>query len=89
MGNAIVGQHRQRGGHTDAVIRAQGGAARFNPLAVDVRLNRVFGEVVDGIVIFLRHHIEVRLQNYRLAVFHTGSRAFTNQNVANLVAFRV
>ena len=32
----------------------------------------------------------VRLQRYRLTlVFHTGSRAFTNQNVANLVAFRM
>ena len=64
-------------------LSAPGGAARFDPFAVDVRLDRVFSEVVDGIVIFLRHHIEVRLQNYRLAVFHTGGRAFTNQNVAN------
>ena len=89
MSDAVVGQHRQRGRHPDAVIRAQRGAARFYPFAVNVWLDRIFGEVVDGIVVFLRHHIEVRLQRYRLAVFHTGSRAFTNQNVANLVTFRV
>ena len=89
VNNVVVGQHRQCGGHADTVIGAQGGAARFNPLAVDIRLNRIFSEVVNGIVVFLRHHIEVRLQHHRFTVFHTGSRAFTNQNVANLVAFRV
>ena len=89
MNNVVVSQHRQRGSHADTVIGAQSRAARFDPLAVDVRLNRVLSEVVNGIVVFLRHHIEVRLQHYRFAVFHTGSGAFTNQNVANLVAFRV
>ena len=89
MSDVVVGQHRQCGRHPDAVIRAQRGAARFHPFAVNVRLDRIFGEVVDGIVVFLRHHIEVRLQHYRFAVFHTGSGAFTNQNVANLVTFRV
>ena len=37
----------------------------------------------------IERNIEVRLQRYLLTVFHTGSRAFTNQNVANLVAFRM
>ncbi|SSN10317.1 Uncharacterised protein [Klebsiella pneumoniae] len=89
MSDAIIGQYRQCGRHSDTVVRAQRGAARFHPFAVNVRLDRIFNEVVDGVVIFLRHHIEVRLQRYRLTVFHTGSRAFTNQNVANLVAFRM
>ncbi len=89
VNHVVVSQYRQRGSHADTVVGAQGGAARFDPLAVDVRLNRVLSEVMNGIVVFLRHHIEVRLQHNRFAVFHTGSRAFTNQNVANLVAFRV
>jgi hypothetical protein len=44
---------------------------------------------VDGVVVFLRHHIQVRLQRYRFAVFHTCGSGFANQNVANLIAFRV
>ncbi|CCJ85488.1 hypothetical protein BN133_1865 [Cronobacter dublinensis 582] len=74
--NSIIRQHRQRGGHADAVVRAKRGAASFHPLAVDVRLDRIFREVMNGVVIFLRHHIQVRLQHDRLAVFHAGGRRF-------------
>ena len=89
MYDVVISQHCQRRSHTDAVIRAQGGAARFDPLAIDIRLNRIFGEVMNGVVVFLRHHIKVRLQNNRFTVFHTGRGGLTNQNVANLIAFCV
>ena len=89
MLNAIVCQHRQRRGHTDTVIRTQSGAAGFNPLAVDVRLNRIFGEIVYGVVVLLWNHVQVRLQHNRFTVFHPGGGRFTDQNVANLVAFGV
>ena len=85
--NAVVGQHGQRRGHTNAVIRAQRGAACFHPVAVDVRLNRVFGEVVNGVVVLLWHHVQVRLQHNRFTVFHPCGSRFADQNVANLVTF--
>ena len=87
--NAVICQHRQRGSHADAVIRTERGAARFNPFTVYIRANRIGGEIVYCVVIFLRHHIKVCLQNYRLAVFHASGGWFTDQNVANLVAFRM
>ncbi len=87
--NAVIGQHRQRRSHTNAVIRTQRGAARFHPFAVDVRLDWVFSEVVNGVVVFLWNHVQVRLQNHRLAVFHTRGGRFADQNVANLVALSV
>ncbi|VFS66531.1 Uncharacterised protein [Raoultella terrigena] len=89
MFDGVVSQYRQSGSHTDAVIGAEGCAAGLDPLAVDVRLNRIFSKVVHGVVVFLRHHIEVRLQHDRFTVFHPGGSGFTNQNVANLVAFCV
>ncbi len=87
--NAVVSQHGQRGSHTNTVICAQGRAARLHPLAVDVRLNRVFCEVVNGVVVFLRYHVQVRLQYHWLTVFHTCGGRFADKNIANLVAFSV
>ncbi|MNT09176.1 hypothetical protein D3C72_1439500 [compost metagenome] len=89
MLNAVVSQHSQRRRHTNTVICTQRGAACFDPLAINVGLNRIFGEVVFGVVIFLRHHVQVRLKHNRFAVFHTGGGRFTNQNIAYLVTLRV
>lgn len=89
MLNAVVGQHRQGGGHADAVIGAQRGAARFHPLAGDIRLDRILGEVVHGVVILLRHHVQVRLQRHRLAIFHAFGGRFAQQDIADLIALGV
>ena len=89
MLNAVVRQYRQRRGHTDTVICTQRGTARFHPVAVDVRLDRVFREVVNGVVVFLWHHVQVRLQHNRFTVFHAFGGGFADQNVANLVTFRM
>ncbi|MOA23760.1 hypothetical protein D3C78_1444020 [compost metagenome] len=89
MLDAVVCQHSQRGGHADAVVGAQRGAARFDPLTVDIRLNRIFGEVVHGVVIFLRHHVQVRLQGNRLAVFHAFGGRLAQQDIAYLVTLGV
>ncbi|MNG65265.1 hypothetical protein D3C79_235260 [compost metagenome] len=87
MFDAVVSQYRQRGSHADAVVGAQRGAARLDPLAVDIRLNRILGEVVHGVVIFLRHHIQVRLQGNRLTVFHAFGGRLAQQDIAHLIAF--
>ena len=86
VGQAAVGQHRQRGRHTDAVVGAQRGAARLHPFAINIGLNRIFSEVMCGVVVFLRHHIEVRLQRHRRAVFHPGGCRFADQDIADRVA---
>ena len=83
---AVVSQHRQRRSHTDAVVRTQRGAACFYPLAVNPGLNRVFREVMNGVVIFLRHHVQMRLQRNRGTVFHACGGGLTNQDVADLIA---
>lgn len=77
--DAVVRQYRERGRHTDAVIRAKRGAARFHPFAIDIRLDGIFCEIMNGVVILLRHHIEVRLQHDRFTVFHAGGRRFCSK----------
>ena len=89
VNHAVIGQNGQRRGHTDTVIRTQRGATGFHPFAVNIRLDRIFGEVVNGIVVFLRHHIQVRLQNNRLAVFHSCGSGFANQDITHLIALDV
>ena len=42
---------------------------------------------MHGVVIFLRHHIEVGLQDDRFTIFHTCGGRFTNQDITYLIAF--
>ena len=86
MLQAAVAQHGQGGSQPNAVIRAQGGATGFDPLAIDPRLDRIFGEVMDGIIVLLRHHIQMRLQGNGFAVFKPRRGGFTDQNIAGFIA---
>ena len=87
MGDIVAFQHRQARGQTDAVVGTQSSTLRFHPITVNVGTNRIFGEIVRIALIGLRHHIQVRLQRYRNAVFHTGACRLTNQYVTDFIAF--
>lgn len=89
VNHAVIGQHRQRRGHADAVIGTQGGATCFHPVAIDIGLNGIAGKIVVGVVILLRNHVQVRLQHHRNAFFHAAAGRFTQQNVAYSVALGV
>ena len=68
-----------------AVIGTECRAVGRNPLAVDVCLDGVGGEVEDLVVVLLGHHVEVRLHDYALAVLHAGRRSLAYVDVAGLV----
>ena len=89
MYHAVISQNGQSGRHTDTVIRTQRGATGFYPFAINIRLDRIFGEVVNGVVVFLRDHIQVRLQNDRFTVFHACGSGFANQDITDLIALDV
>ena len=44
---------------------------------------------MHGVVVFLRDHIQVRLQNDRFAVFHACGSGFANQDITDLIALDV
>lgn len=70
---------------THSVVGAEGRAVGRYPFAVDIGFDRIFGEIERFVVVFLRHHIHVRLQDDALAVLHAGSGRFAHDHIARLV----
>ena len=66
----VVLQHGKDRRGADAVVGPERRAVGRDPFAVDVGVDGVFGEVELLIVVLLGHHVEVRLQDDALAVFH-------------------
>ena len=73
-------------GAADTVVGSEGGALGLYPLTVDVCLHRVFLPVVLYVVVVLRHHVEVALEDDALAVLHAGCGGLADDDVADLVA---
>ena len=86
MGEVGGAEHREDGGHAEAVVGAEGGAFRADPVAVDAHADAFRGEVKDRVGVFLVHHVEVRLQDHRRAVFHAGRGGLRSGDVADRVA---
>ena len=87
--NGVVGQNSQFGGYADAVIGSQCCAFGFQPFPVHFRLNGIVHEVVLHVVVLFADHVDMRLQDNGLAVFHTRSGRLTNNNIADLVDKRL
>ena len=88
VAEAFIRQHGQNHRRANAVISAKGGAIGMNPVAIHDGADRVFAEIVAGIFVFLRHHVEVRLQDDARLVLAPRARRFTHQDVAARIAFR-
>ena len=87
MAEVWGGEDGENHGDTDAVIRAKRGAVGVYPVAFDDGANRVFAEVMHGVLIFLRDHIEVRLQDDAGVVFAPGAGGLAHADVAARIAF--
>ena len=59
MLDAVVSEHGQCSGYTDAVVGTEGGAIGLEPLAVDDEADGVGKEVVVHSLVALAHHIHV------------------------------
>ena len=72
--------HSQRS--TDAIVGTQCRLTGCYPVAIYISINRVSQKIMFHRRIFLGNHIQVRLQDYSFAAFHSGSGRFTDQNVS-------
>jgi hypothetical protein len=82
MGDVIAFQHRQHGGHANAVVGAQAGAARAHPAIVgQPGLNRV-AEKIMGVAVLLAHHVHMALQHHGFPFGHAGAGGFADQKIA-------
>ena len=83
----IVGKsHSQTHGRTEAVICAQRGLRGVHPAVDDLRPDGVGGEIVRRIGGFLRHHIDVPLQNHAGLISHVRAlRRLADINIALFV----
>ena len=80
-----VGDGSERHGDTDTVVTAEGGAFGFEPLAVDIGLDRIGHEIMGDIAVLLTDHIHVRLEDDALVVLITGGGGDTHDDVHRLI----
>ena len=81
----VVLEHGEDRRHADAVVGPERRAVGRHPLAVDVGVDRVLLEVEDLVVVLLRHHVEVCLQDHALAALHALRGRFAHVDVVRLV----
>ena len=88
MAQFFVGENGEYHGDANAVIGAKRGAIGVYPVAFDEGADGVFAEVY-GVLVFLRDHVEVRLQDDAGVVFAAGACRFAYADVAARVAFGI
>ena len=81
-------QHREDRRHADTVVGAQRRAVGRHPAAVDVGVDGVLGEIELLVVVLLRNHVEVGLQDHALAVLHPLRGGFADIDVVRRVLLR-
>ena len=67
------------------IVSSQRSALCLYPITVNIGFDGIFCKVMNGIVIFLRHHIHVRLQDDALAIFHTRSGRLTDNDISDFI----
>ena len=78
-------QDSHDGSHTQAVVGTQRRTPGLYPITIDEGFDRVPGEIVHGIIVLLRHHVHVGLQDNALPVLHTRCGRLADDDVACLV----
>ena len=74
--------HSHDDGHTQSVVGTKRSTLGLHPLAVNPRFNRVSLKVVLAVGSFLRHHVHVRLEKHRLAVFHARRCGLAHHDIS-------
>ena len=87
MAEVFVGKDGKHHGDADAVIGAERGTVGAHPVSINDGTDRVFAEVMHGIAVFLRDHVEVRLQDNAGFVFAPGSCRLAHADVAARIPF--
>ena len=85
MADILRGQHSQSRCHSDAVVCSQRRTLCLHPLPVNIRLDRVFIEIMRRVRIFLTHHVHVCLEHHRRRPFPARRGGLRHQHIACLV----
>ena len=71
--------------YSETVIGSKRRTVCAHPVAVDIRFDRVFFEIMHLVGVFLRDHVHVGLQDNALAAFHARSRGLADDYIADFV----
>ena len=82
---SLVLHHGHDGGYPHTVIGTQCSTFCSYPFPIDIGLDRIFFKIMASIVILLRNHIHVCLQDNSLAVFHPRSSRLTVNDVSGFI----
>ena len=83
-------QHRHRHRRTHTVVGTQRRIIRIYPIPFDTRADRITIEIMRRIRRFLRHHINMRLQNHPGFFRHTRpGRRLIKINIALVIRTRL
>ena len=74
-------------GNAHSIVSSEGCAVSGNPIAINVCFDRIFGKIMIFVAVFLRNHIKMGLQYNALAVLHSRSSRFADDNIANFVLY--
>ena len=78
-------KHSHDGSHSQPVVGSERCSIGLYPVAVHVCLNGVLGKVVHLIVVLLRNHVHVCLQDNPLTVLHARRGRFADNDIASLI----
>ena len=81
----VAGQEGHHVHHGIGVVRAQGGAGGLQPAVLNPQLQRILGEVVDGVVVFLTNHVGMALDEDGRQVFTALGAGFLHKDVEQLI----
>ena len=81
-----IGQRRQTSCSTNAVIGTQRGSRGANPLAIHIGADWIGCEVMGGVGIGLRHHVDMGLQHDAFAIFHARGGWLLDDDIADCIS---
>ena len=64
MGQGAVGQNRQDHRHSDAVVPAQRGPVRPDPLPIGHQVQALLGHIFGAVLCLDAHHVDVALEDH-------------------------
>ena len=85
MGQAVIVQNCQRHGRSNAVVAAQSGAVRPDPLPVTAQIQPLRGHVFGAARSFFTNHIQMPLENDGGSALVAGGRLFENDHVISFI----
>ena len=82
-------EHRHGSCYTQAIVGTQSRTFSLHPIAIHIGFNWVFCKIMYCIIVLLRHHVHVGLQDDPFAILHAWSSRLTNDDIADLVDKRL